>query len=121
MATSHFLDAVGIRTVVLLAAFLAAPQMAASEEAVPTLNVEPSCRFAATLGQDPQKAFNTCMEDEKSARAELAKGWAQYASSDRKRCLELTHVGEQPSYVDVLECVAIAKDASELEKKERPD
>jgi hypothetical protein len=121
MATNQFIDAVGIRILVLLAAFLAAQKGAAAEEAVPTLNVEPSCRFAATLGQDPQKAFNTCMDDEKSARAELAKGWAQYASSDRKRCLELTHVGGQPSYVDVLECVAIAKDANELEKKERPD
>jgi hypothetical protein len=57
------------------------------------------------------------MDDEKRARVELGKGWSRYESGDRQRCLDLTHVGGQPSYVDVLECVVTARDARELEKK----
>jgi hypothetical protein len=101
-----------------LLAILAAQVVLAADERVPILNIEPGCRFAASIGGDRQ-TFKTCMDDEQSARAELEKGWSAYAHNDRERCVAETRSGANQSYVEVLECIVIARDAREMDKKER--
>lgn len=83
---------------------------------VPTLNVEPSCRAAAKMGDSLDATLRTCMNDESSAHAELQKQWSQFPAGDRQRCVAETSLGD-PSYVEVLECLLTARGAEKIEKE----
>jgi hypothetical protein len=103
----------------LLAA--AAPGTASAE--APTLNVEPSCRFQAAMQPPPdrQTGFQRCMEQEDSAKAELDKSWAKLDLEDRAQCLDMTNElgGKTASYVEVLECAVLMRDARAMDKKDK--
>ena len=57
---------------------------------------------------------NSCKQDEETARATLGKVWAQYTTAQRRDCVQLTSLGGPPSYVEVLTCLEMAKDASTM-------
>ena len=57
---------------------------------------------------------NSCNQDEETARATLGKVWAQYTTAQRRDCVQLTSLGGPPSYVEVLTCLEMAKDASTM-------
>ena len=83
---------------------------------VPTLDVEPGCRAAAKMGDSLDATLRQCMADETSARTELEQGWAQYSVALRERCVATTRSGGSPSYVEVLVCLQMGRDAAEMEK-----
>jgi len=105
--------------VLLLAA--TAPRTASAE--APTLNVEPSCRFQAAMQPPPdrQTGFQRCMEQEDSAKAELDKSWAKFDLEDRAQCLDMTKElgGKTESYVEVLTCAVMMRDARAMDKKDK--
>jgi hypothetical protein len=100
-----------------LAAVLVVPTAAAAQN-VPTLAVEQGCRAVAAM--DPQKlvTVDRCMAQENSAREELATKWSSFEAADRERCLADARSGS-PSYVELLTCVDMAREARALEKRER--
>jgi len=59
-------------------------------ETVPTLNVEPSCRAAARVGDSLDASLQTCMSDENTAHNDLQKQWTQFPVTDRERCTALS-------------------------------
>jgi hypothetical protein len=78
---------------------------------VPTFDVRGSCQAATkqmTLDAGRQKL---CLEDEGSARAEVAKNWSSYPAADRTRCAAEAQLDGLPSYVDLLECLTLAREA----------
>src|SRR5215475_12971691 len=83
---------------------------------VPTLNVEPGCRAAAKMGDQLSldATLHQCLADERGARGELQKQWAQFSPALRQRCLATTETGGNPSYVEVLVCLQMGQDAAEL-------
>ncbi len=100
-----------------LASFaLGAALLVAVADQVPTLDVEPGCRAAAKMGDSLDSALRQCMADETDARAELEQDWTQYALALRERCLATTRSGGSPSYVEVLVCMQMGRDAAEMEK-----
>jgi hypothetical protein len=90
----------------------------AAAEGVPKLNVEPSCRAAAdaaAMGALPganMRDLDSCMRDEDEARDTLAKEWAQFSGQDKRRCVSETQTGGTPSYVELLVCLEMIRDAS---------
>jgi signal transduction histidine kinase len=82
--------------------------------AEPRLNVEPSCRAATSLNLADGQTLQSCMKDELEARAELAKSWTGYSGSARTRCAAEVTIGGDPSYVELLECLEMDKDASRI-------
>ena len=86
-------------------------------QAVPKLNVEQGCRAAASAGAGALTTVETCMKEEQNARDELAKSWASFSAIDRQQCVAEVS-GFEPSYVELLECVTIARDARKLDKEE---
>ena len=50
------------------------------------------------------------MEDEKSARDALAENWETFVANDRRVCLAETAADGTPSYVELLECLNMARD-----------
>jgi hypothetical protein len=77
---------------------------------VPQLNVRPSCR-AAGLADSSE---DSCLRDEKQARTKLEPDGSGFAASERERCTTLSHRGGSPSYVELLTCLEVAKQAKEL-------
>ena len=83
---------------------------------VPTLDIGPTCRAAASGSNapDPEAA---CKRDEDQARAALEKRWTDFPASERRRCTSLTQMGGSPSYVELLTCLETAAEAAKLPKK----
>ena len=60
------------------------------------------------------------MQDEKSARDDLAMNWETFVASDRRVCLAETMSDGTPSYVELLECLNIARDTRGQMGRGRP-
>ena len=104
----------------LSAIMLAAPlTFVATADQVPTFNVHPTCQGADATAGAGGRGSDGCIKSEQSARDDLAKQWAQFPQADRTRCVSLTTMTQLPSYVQVLTCLEMARDARQLNSRER--
>jgi hypothetical protein len=99
----------------LLPILLATSHLVLAADTVPKLDYEPSCRAAVESSAIASRDENSCNQDEETARATLGKVWTQYSATQRRDCVQLTSLGGPPSYVEVLTCLEMAKDASTME------
>jgi hypothetical protein len=88
-------------------------------DGVPTLDIEAGCRAAARMGDSLSldESLRQCLSDENGARSELEKQWSQFSPALRQRCVATTETGGDPSYVEVLVCLQMGRDAAEMEKR----
>src|SRR6516225_6808767 len=81
---------------------------------LPTLNVEPSCeaagRGSVVLGRDKK----ACLGDETTAQDTLKQNWSKYAAADKSECIGMVTTGGAASYVELLSCVEILRDARNI-------
>jgi hypothetical protein len=85
---------------------------------VPTFNVEPSCRQAASGDIGIKQDLSVCLEDEKGAREQLVKEWSEFTPPDRSLCTRLSGTGGAPTYTELLVCLEMARDARKLPKED---
>ena len=85
-----------------------------ANERVPELDVAASCRAAASAGLSVSESYSTCMNDERSAREQLARDWSTFAAVDRARCTSESSGDGLPSYVELLVCLQMARDAARM-------
>jgi len=100
----------------LVAAVVLAP--AAFAQGVPKLNVLPSCRAGAEAypSGGGEKA---CLENENQAHATLIKQWSEYSAGSRSRCVQMVKdISGTESYIELLSCLEMARDAERLPKGE---
>lgn len=86
---------------------------------VPRLNVEPSCKAAGVEGMIIGRTVESCLNDEKAARDQLGKDWGTYSANDKNHCLSMVSTGGSPSYVELLSCLEMSRDAKKI-AQERP-
>jgi hypothetical protein len=98
----------------LSAALLGAQLMIPVADNVPDFDVAPSCRGASRAAIGNRDA-ESCLKQERSARDELSREWAQFSARDRTTCEHSTSMGGIPSYVEMLTCLEIARDVKMLE------
>jgi hypothetical protein len=83
-------------------------------EQPPQLDIEPSCRAAegaaAVIGRGP----DNCRNDERNARGQLERDWPAYTAADKSHCTALVHTGGPASYVELLSCLELARDARRI-------
>jgi hypothetical protein len=81
----------------------------------PTLQVGPSCeaagRGAVVLGRNKE----ACLADETTAQDTLKQNWPKYAATDKTTCIGMTTTGGPASYVELLSCLEILRDAKSIE------
>ena len=106
----HFIDA-KIATIILSVA-------AAEGEGIPTFNVEPHCRAVAVEAK-PVGDTAACLQDEQKARQQLAQEWGQFTAAEKDHCLPLQTMTGAPTYVALLSCLEVDRDARLLREKER--
>jgi hypothetical protein len=86
---------------------------------VPKFDVERTCRPAAAATTLPGRDSSACQRDEQDARSKLQNDWTQYSSAERSRCAGFVSTGGAPSYVELLTCLEMDKQAKELREKSK--
>ena len=102
-----------IALVGLLALALVKVPSATAAGSVPTFDTRPTCADAATE-VSVTRTVERCQESEQQARESLATQWGSFATSDEANCTAQTRIGGFPSYVQLLTCLEMARDARAL-------
>jgi hypothetical protein len=103
-----------IRLTAILALVLAQFTVAAAA-GLPRFNIRATCRQAQPLlGSGDKDVYQGCMDSEVQARERLAKSWLSFKNGSRKNCVGETQIGGVPSYVDLLSCLQLEKEAGSL-------
>jgi hypothetical protein len=81
----------------------------------PTLQVGPSCeaagRGAVVLGRNKE----ACLADETTAQDTLKQNWSKYSAGDKTLCVGMAKTGGPASYVELLSCLEINRDARNIQ------
>jgi hypothetical protein len=102
-----------IALVALLVFVVRLPSAAAASSSVPTFDTRPTCADAATE-ISITRTVERCQQSEKQARDSLASQWDGFPTKDRTDCSATTRIGGFPSYVQLLTCLELARDARTL-------
>ena len=103
----------------VIGATMTASVAVAAVDAVPTFNVEPSCRAAAQQAASPDYA-SVCRNSEQKARNEMQQQWPQLNAADKAQCVSAATVGGNPTYTELLTCLEMARDLRQLRGKGQP-
>jgi hypothetical protein len=108
---------------IALSLLLGSPFLLTASEHVPNLRIDASCREVTQVnrstGLADAQSLDGCMRDEEQARETLAPIWATFPAAERERCIGEATTGSA-SYVDLLTCLQMARDADALEKSSIP-
>lgn len=83
-------------------------------DTVPKFSVERTCRPVAVVSILPGRDTSACQRDESDARTKLEQDWTQYSAAQRAQCAGFVALDRAPSYVELLTCLEIAKQAKKL-------
>jgi len=103
----------------LLPIILTASHVVLAADTVPKFDVERTCRPAAAAGILPGRDSSACQRDENDARSKLEQDWTQYTAAQRNQCCGFAGLDRAPSYVELLTCLEIAKQAKELPQESK--
>ena len=85
----------------------------------PKLDVSGSCNAAArgaiSVGRDKE----SCLADENAAAETLTQNWSKYIDADKTQCIGNVKTGGPPSYVELLSCLEIMRDAKDIREADR--
>jgi hypothetical protein len=106
----------GDREMIPFGAFLLSSHLlVAVADVVPNVDFKKTCNETANVivGLNSQNDLSGCLSDEQDAHNLLVKQWSQFAPIDKQRCVR-TSSGYLPSYVELLTCLEMAKEARTL-------
>ena len=93
-------------------AILATLSSIAVSDTVPKFDIVRECNFEGGPSVDVAR----CSRDEAAALRQLQQAWAQYADADRKACTAEATIGGFASYVELLSCLEMTRDAKNVDK-----
>lgn len=82
-------------------------------DTVPKFDISRGCNAEATS----QAEMDACVRDENEARDALQPQWSQFAAPDKLDCIKETSMDGTPSYVELLTCLEMARDARKLPRQ----
>jgi hypothetical protein len=88
-------------------AILATFSPIAVSDTVPKFDTVRECRIEGGPSVDQAR----CSRDEAAALRQLQEAWAKYAGADRMACTAETAIGYFASYVELLTCLEMSRDA----------
>jgi hypothetical protein len=112
IATAHRLLPMCASYVVVL--MLGLPAAIALADSPPKLNVAPSCDAAARGAISAGRDKEACLVDERTAEDDLAQNWSKYNAADKTQCVGNVKTGGPASYVELLSCLEIMRDAKAI-------
>jgi hypothetical protein len=93
---------------------LALPAAIARADSPPRLDVTPSCEAAARGAISAGRDKDSCLNDEQTAENVLAQNWSNYDAADKSQCVGNVKTGGPASYVELLSCLEIMRDAKTI-------
>jgi len=93
---------------------LGLPAAAAPADGPPKLDVTVSCNGAARGAISAGRDRESCLADERAAQDVLAQNWSKFSAADKTQCIGNVNTGGPPSYVELLSCLEVMKDAKEI-------
>jgi hypothetical protein len=81
----------------------------AVSDTVPKFDIARECRFEGASGVD----YDRCSADEGAALQQLQNTWTQFGGGDKKSCIASTTIGGFASYVELMICLQMARDAND--------
>src|ERR1700704_5817266 len=103
--------------VVAVAASVLGLRGVAFAEGPPDLDFGPSCDAAVREGFDGRDK-EACQTDERGAKDALAKDWDNYDRAARTQCVGMNRTGGPSSYVELLSCIEVMRDAKIMEQND---
>ena len=94
---------------------------AVAADSVPSWDVTPSCRGAASVaaGNTPSERLQSCLATEQRTREELTKNWSTFPAEDRIGCVKsLTF---SPTYTELATCLDMRRDVKKSRDAKPPD
>jgi hypothetical protein len=85
----------------------------------PKLEVSTSCNAAARGAISAGRDKESCLADERTAEETLAQSWSKYSAPDKTQCIGNVKTGGPASYVELLSCLEIMRDAKEIREADR--
>ncbi|HLK79974.1 MAG TPA: hypothetical protein VKT99_00550 [Xanthobacteraceae bacterium] len=104
-----------IAVVVLM---LGLPAAIARADSPPKLDVAPSCEAAARGAISAGRDKDACLVDEQAAENVLGENWSKYNAADKTQCIGNVKTGGPASYVELLSCLEIMRDAKAIREGE---
>jgi hypothetical protein len=103
--------------------FLGSQLVTAVANGVPTIDVQKTCRAAAsvTSSTTTQRDIDICVSSEQKAREQMVKDWSQYATGDKARCVQAGPKVYLPSYVEWLTCLEMETAVKKMRQEEKTE
>jgi hypothetical protein len=98
---------------------LGLPAAAAVADNPPKLDVTISCNAAARGAISAGRDKESCLADERTAEETLNQNWSKYSAADKIQCVGNVKTGGPPSYVELLSCLEIMRDAKEIREADQ--
>jgi hypothetical protein len=99
---------------------LTASHLVLAADSIPKFDPERTCRPAAAAAVLPGDSA-ACERDERDARRKLEQDWARYNAAQKSQCAGFAALDPAPSYVELLTCLEMAKQAQELPPDSKAD
>ena len=80
----------------------------------PKLDVTTTCAAAAQYSISTGRDKEACLDDESTAQATLVQNWSKYKADDKNQCVGTVKTGGPPSYVELLSCIEILRNAKQI-------
>jgi hypothetical protein len=84
----------------------------------PTLQVGPSCEAAGSGSVVAGRNKDSCLADETTAQNTLKQNWPKYLAVDKSDCVTPENNGGPASYVELLSCLEVMRDARTIQKED---
>jgi hypothetical protein len=94
--------------------FLASQLTSVAPDKVPAFDIEHTCQTEGSSVVAPGR----CTQDEGKARDQVQDEWSQFAAADKATCTKTTSTDGTPSYVELLTCLEMARDAKKLKEQQ---
>jgi hypothetical protein len=85
-------------------------------DSIPVFNVEPHCRKIAKMTGVSQY-LEICLQQEQEAKDKLGRHWAQFTPAEKSHCLQLSTLGGDPIYTELLTCLELDREARKLRER----
>jgi hypothetical protein len=95
------------------------PGATALADGPPKLDVSTSCNAAARGAISAGRDKASCLADEDAAEVTLTQNWSKYGATDKTQCIGNVKTGGPASYVELLSCLEVMRDAKEIREADQ--
>jgi hypothetical protein len=99
---------------IAIAVLLLGLPAAAFADSPPRLDVTASCSAAARGAISAGRDKESCLADERAAQDILTEGWSDFSAADKTLCIGNVKTGGPASYVELLSCLEVMRDATKF-------